>query len=134
MYFIVQKALAVAAIFHYVGIYESISKMGQEKLLDISGLAGQEVRTHDEVSYRAWLCLVAVPKAIVFGTVFKGSLCNLYSKKALLDLPCLGFIFKLCQNPQHRNFLLSQGFISPFLFFSTEFLEIRQAAAKLLDQ
>lgn len=71
--------------------------------------------------YRGWLCLVAMPKAIVFGTVFKGSVCNLNSKKTLLDLLCLGFIFKLCQNPQSRIFLLSQGFIFLFLFFSTEF-------------
>lgn len=41
IYFIVQKALVVVPIFHYVGIYESIPKVGQEKLLDISGLAGQ---------------------------------------------------------------------------------------------
>lgn len=32
--------------------------------------------------YRGWLCLVAVPKAIVFGTAFKGSVCNLNSKKS----------------------------------------------------
>lgn len=57
--------------------------------------------------YRGWLCLVAVPKAIVFGTVFKGSVCNLNCKKigrSNPDLPCLSFIFKLCQNPQCRIF------------------------------
>lgn len=41
MYFIVWKALTEAAIFHNIGIYESTPKVGQEKLLDISGLAGQ---------------------------------------------------------------------------------------------
>jgi len=31
--------------------------------------------------YRGWLCLVAVPKAIVLGTEFKGSVCKLNRKK-----------------------------------------------------
>lgn len=64
--------------------------------------------------YRGWLCLVAVPKAIVLRTVFKGSVCNLNSKKTLLDLPCLGFIFKLCQNPQCRIFYWANGLFFPF--------------------